>query len=276
MEFPELIVESDGSIKFPQNKKYKSNDNVHINGTITIRELNFVYKYIRTSHEKIYLKKHYKSRITGTMMSEDIFESYLHHTTYHTKEEYDKCNNDGDDDGDNDNDDDDNDCEIEEEIKSIKTVLSENDVFDINDPNITHELVKEGYKIKNVFSLKNHPVKYQKSLKLLNELTLNNVMNDNCFVKFLTIKSCSEGSCELILNNYIVATIPFNTQFDLTKEDTDTNTLLYRFHNMSRIKDIDGLFVKRFHDIRIRFSDYIEDIDLVIEDVIIDSIYNLT
>src|SRR5579872_5455375 len=84
-EHPELDVKTDGSIIFPKNKKYKSSDDIHINGTITILEPTIVYKLIKTTYETIYIKRHYKQRYVGTIMSEDIFKSQFSHETYHTK-----------------------------------------------------------------------------------------------------------------------------------------------------------------------------------------------
>jgi hypothetical protein len=118
MEYPELVVHSDGSIIFPKNKKYKGSDNVHINGILTIREPKLVCKYV---------KKHYKYRITGTMMSEDILEPYLDYCTYYTKEEYDQQ-------------------------------------YDNPDMNldIEEEFVSEGYETKNIIMLENDLAKYER------------------------------------------------------------------------------------------------------------------
>lgn len=250
-EYPELVVRQDGVIDFYQNKlsnkKYKSVDVVHIDGSITIFEPNFEYKYVKTSYETIYVKEHYKERIVGTIMCEDIFKSYFDHETYHTEKEYeeDKIN-------------------ICKRVNQTKVILDEDMDIDYSDPNINYELVRYGFKVKDKILLENHLTKYRRCL-VTNKIY--NLMRDNHFVKSLTIKTNEknfDGSCILLLNGFEVAEIPFNKKFDLTEKN---NSYLYYFHELTRFDKIDGLFADKFNNISIVFRDLIEDFDVIIEDV---------
>jgi hypothetical protein len=247
IEYPELDVLTDGTIMFPIGlKKYKSSDIIHITGTATILEPNTMYRYVRTECEKLYAKNHYRDRIVATMFSEDMFESYLHHTTYHTKEEYD---------ADPDN--------FEIVTKPNRKILSDDEDFDVDDPTVSLEFTQDGYRIKNTFESVDQVVKYVRPLE---NLEIKNVMFNHCFVKSLIIKtltSCPDPA-ELVINNHVCASIPFNKKFDLT-EPADTK--LNVFHTITRKPDIDGLYVSRFNDIRLRFRNPIEDFDLIVEDI---------
>jgi len=75
-EYPELKIETNGTITFPKNNKYKGHEDVHIFGSITILEPNYMLKYVRISYENVYIKKHYRKMISGTIMCEDFTETY--------------------------------------------------------------------------------------------------------------------------------------------------------------------------------------------------------
>lgn len=265
-EYPELKVETDGSITFPTVNKYKGRENIHINGTITILEPIYVSKYVRIYHKNVYIKRHYKEMITGIMMYAYVTKSYIYKESRYTQEEYDTLNeNDCLKSHNNDHDDVFYDIIVEKE--QIKTILDEDENFynnltEIeNDPNVYIEYFFEGYKLKNTIELENELVSYEKEVKTF---VIHDFLHDFKFVKSILIKTECKGVCELSINNYKVAIIPFKKQFDLT---SNNDHLLNKFHEESKIEDVDGFCTYRFRNIELKFNQLIDDFDVVIEKV---------
>jgi hypothetical protein len=243
-EYSELEVDGCGFIIFPKDKKYKASMLVHINGNVEIMEPNYEYKWFRRTREKLYIRKEYRDRITGMIMCEDIYESYVASRTYISKELYkslkDICDSN----------------ELDTEIVYNEVVVDNNDD---DDPDVTYKRVHCGYKIKESHELVNELVFYERKQKIYE---ICNFMRDCSFVKSILIRTNVEGKCSLTFNQCFSVDVEFNKVFDLTLIGNDTSYTINKIVNQD---DVDGLHVSRFQDIRLCFRKLIDDFNVVIE-----------
>lgn len=276
-EYPELIVSFDGEIIFDKTKKYKETENIHIDGTISVLEPKYEYCYVKTTPENIFVDKPHKYRINQTTSSKDIIKKCIDNGAYYTQAQYDAMETYQK-------------CRLKKEIKMVETIIDLDKINDniddiINSPDISIKYIKNGYKVKDTYEFVNEIVQYKRK-RMFCDI---DVIDKFIFVKSITIKSESKGQCRLMLNDYDVATIPFNQKFDFTTEPGNDSVYyscihygsiydekniyddkigeLHNAYLLTRNEHIDALYIGKFKRVILRFHEPIDDFDIIVEEV---------